>query len=171
MRNNKGVTRIMLVITVIVLLRLTTFAICYSNDIGPEAKLASAYNSLSEIRRACMEAQSSIALKPDEYDIYYFFGKNIHDDGSNVEDIAKRCGLKRVDDFGKNTYKITPENDDEVKRRLNRLELSTVNAAYIVDLDNNKYYVVDGIKRKTEDYVYEYREIEQLYDILTESGK
>ena len=167
--NNKGVTMMMLVITVIVLIILTSFAIFYSNDIGPEAKLATAYNSMSEIKRAFQEAESTIELKPDEYDEYDFFGKTIYEDGSNVSDLEARCGLDPSEHFSAKTYKITPENDDEVKRRVNALEISTVNAYYIADIGNNKYYIVDGVKRKTQDTVYEYSDILKLYDILTNS--
>ncbi len=169
-KNNKGVTIMMLVVTIIVLIIVTSFAIFYSNNIAPEAKLATAYTSLSQIKKACMEAQASIALKPDEYDEYYFFGKNLSQDGSNKSDIAARCGLLDVSELGERSYKITPENDDEVKRRIKRLEISTVNDGFIVDLDNGKYYILGGVKRKTQDVVYEYREIEKLYEMLTTSG-
>ena len=178
MLNNKGVTIVMLVITIIVLLLLTAFAVFYSTNIAPEARIAAAYNSLKEIRRVCNEAVSSVDLRPDKYEEYDFFGKNIFQDGSNVEDYATRCGLSSSADFGKagetdnnkrRVYKITPENDPEVKRRIQALELSAVSRSYIIDLDNSKYYLVDGIKRKTGELLYEYKDIQGMYEMLTDS--
>lgn len=170
MRNNRGVTLIMLVITVIVLIMLTTFAVYYSQDIAPEARLATAYSSLKEVKTACMEAKSAIELRPDLYDEYDFFGKNIFLDGSDVEDLAKRCGLTSSDEFSKeHTYKISPELDDENKRRIEKLEISSVDRIYICDIENNNYYLVNGVKRKTGSMYYEYKDIQYMYEMLTET--
>ncbi len=169
--NNKGVTMMLLVVTVIVLLMITSFAIYYSNNIAPEARLARAYNSLSEIRKACLQAQSSIELKPELYDEYYFFGKSIYQDGSNVADIEARCNLGG-EHFSERTYLLTSDNDDEIKRRIQRLEISTVDGYYVADLGNRKYYIIDGVKRKgQDDRVYEFNEIQQLYKVLFTSFK
>ncbi len=169
--NNKGVTMMLLVVTIIVLLMLTSFAVYYSNDIAPEAKLAKTYNSLTEVRKACQQALSTIELKPDDYDEYYFFGKSIYQDGSNVADIEARCNLGG-EHFSERTYIFTPENDDEIKRRIQRLELSTVDGYYVADLENRNYYVIDGVKRKGQDErVYEYNDIQKLYNVLTAVGR
>ena len=173
LNNNKGITMMMLIITVIVLIMLTYFAVFYSSNIAPEARIASAYNSMKEIKKACMEAETSIELRPDLYDEYDFFGKTIFEDGSDTEDIAKRCGLTNASAFTPRTYKITPEDDEEVRRRLQALEISNVNRSFIIDLGSgdgigSKYYVVDGVKRKNDEVLYEFKDIEALYEMLTD---
>ncbi len=171
--NQKGVTMMMLVITIIVLIMLTYIAVFYSSNVAPEARIAAAYNSLKEIKKACMEAETSIELRPDLYDEYDFFGKTIFEDGSNTQDLAKRCGLSSDSEFGPRTYKFTPDKDEDVMRRLQALELSSISRSYVVDLGTSggigsKYYVVDGVKRKNDVILYEFKDIEGLYEMLTE---
>lgn len=186
--NKKGVTIIMLVITIIVLLLLTTLAIFYSNNIAPESQIAVAYSSLREIKRACEEAEHSVLINPDKYDEYDFFGKTIFEDGSDVNEIATRCGLTGENDFKHDedgelvpnkVYMIIPLKDDnesgDIRRRIRALDLSRVTGYYIVDLTTDSYYVLDGVKRKDGDYpndkLYEYREIQRMYEMLTKSEK
>lgn len=168
--NNQGVSIITLVLTIIVMLMVTSFAVYYSTNITPEARVASIYTSLKEVRRACMEAKSSIVLRPDLYDEFDFFGKSIFTDGSDVEDIAKKCGLTSSDKFSQSTYKVSPKIDDENKRRVEKLEISNVDREYICDIGNNKYYVLGGVKRQTGEISYEYNDIESMYNLLTETN-
>ena len=168
---NKGVTIIMLVITIIVLILLALFAVYYSTDIAPEARIASAYNSLKEIRTACTEAKSRIEIYPEQYDEYDFFGKSIRDTLSESEqnELAQKCGLTSKDDFSDSTYVISGEDDDEIKRRIQNLELSNINREFVCDIGNNNFYVYGGVKRKTGETFYEYKDIAAMYDILTET--
>lgn len=176
LKNNHGVTIVMLVITVIILLMLTAFAVFYSNNIAPEARVAAAYSSLKSIKDACEQAVADVELRPDQYDEFYFFGKTITRevaDGiitqSEFDDYATKCGLSSASDFGERTYRITPESDQGVKERLKKIELSRISSSYIVDLDNDKYYIVGGVKRKTGDFYYEYKDIQRMYEMLTKS--
>ena len=193
--NNKGITIIMLIITIIVLLLLTSLAIFYSNNIAPESQIAVAYSNLREIKRACEEAKFSIEINPDVHNKYDYFGKTIYEqkdkngDPLDIADIKQRCGLNPADptDGFSNTdgdvYLIAPlteDNEDgDISRRLKALGLSRITNSYIVDLDHDDYYVLGGVKRKSYEYLsgdninnttlYEYREIQKLYEMLTKS--
>jgi uncharacterized protein YpmB len=180
MKNNKGITIIMLVITIIIILILTSFAVFYSTNIAPEAKIAAAFSSLKEIKSACQRAQNEVELFPDQLDEYYFFGKNIVDEkpeGKTADEWAVRCGLTSKADFGLSgdrTYYIcapTNKNDpnySNMKRRTEKLELSNLNSMeFIVDLEKDKYYIVDGVRRDIHKEAYEYTDVELLYSMLT----
>lgn len=176
LKNNHGVTIVMLVITVIILLMLTAFAVFYSNNIAPEARVAAAYSSLKEIKDRCEGAVADVEERPEQYDEFYFFGKTITRevaDGiitqSELDDYAIKCGLSDASEFGERTYRITPGEDQSVKARIKALELSSISGSYIVDLDNDKYYIVGGVKRKTGDFFYEYKDIQRMYEMLTKS--
>ena len=96
--------------------------------------------------------------------LYYFFGRNVQTDGSDLIEIQEKCGGVTLSE---RSYKISDSTDDENKRRLENLEISKINNTFIVDLENKKYYILDGVKKADGNKVYEYREIELSYDMLT----
>ena len=136
-KNNKGVTLVMLVITIILMLILASFAIYYSNDVAPEASLAAAFSSLKEIKNACNRAILEIEMDPSTYDEYYFFGDNIQKEGHDVSAVAIKCGAI-PSDFSDRTYRISNDGTDANKRRLTNLEISSISDTYIVDLENQE---------------------------------
>ncbi len=171
LRNNKGVTVTMLVITIVLMIMIASFAVFYSQDVAPEAKLAAAYSSLKEIKNACDRAILEIELDPSTYDEYYFFGNNIKKDGSNVAKLAQKCGVTQ-DAFSDRTYNIANDDSADNKRRIDRLEISSISEDYVIDLENEKYYIVGGVKRSNGAIVYEFRDIELMYDMIrATSGK
>ena len=171
LRNNKGVTVTMFVITIVLMILIASFAVFYSQDVAPEAKLAAAYSSLKEIRDACNRAILEIELDPSTYDEYYFFGNNIRKDGSNLTKLAERCGVV-PDAFSERTYNIANDDTADNKRRIERLEISSISESYVVDLENEKYYIVGGVKRANGEIVFEFRDIELMYDMIrATSGK
>ena len=54
------------------------------------------------------------------------------------------------------------------KRILENLELKGITSTYVVDLENNNYYIVGGAERVDGSTVYEYKEIVTAYDILVD---
>jgi hypothetical protein len=174
MKNNKGVTMIMLVITIILMILIASFAVYYSNNIGPEARLAAQYSSLKEVKAACDNAIIQMELDPDNLDEFYFFGHAIdyldkHDeltlDGKKVsyDEVMKRCNTNK---FSGRTYVIVNDGTNESQLRLSHLELSNVSYNYVVDLDYQKYYLVDGVKDSSNQFVYELSDIEKAYSNL-----
>ena len=171
LKNNKGVTVTMLVITIVLMIMIASFAVFYSQDIAPEARLASTYSSLKEIKSACDRAILEIELDPSTYDEYYFFGNSIDKDGSNKDKLADKCGVT-PETFSSRTYNIANDDTEDNKRRIERLEISSISESYVVDLENEKYYVVGGVKRSNGDVVYEFKDIELMYDMIrSTSGK
>ena len=168
--NNKGVTMMLLVVTIILMIIIAFLAVFYSQNVAPEARIASAYSSLNTVRETC---KGITLLYNSTNDEYYYFGKNIkleHTD-SEVADYAERCGVSSFD--GDRVYLINPFSDkEEDKRRIKNLELSNLSEEFIVDLDNDKYYIVDGVSRNnsTNDVKYEYKDIKVLYDMVKSYG-
>ena len=174
LKSNKGVSLIMLVITIILMIILASYAVYYSYNIAPEAKLAAAFTSLKEIKNACNRAILEIEMDPSNYDEYYFFGDSIQKEENDtgvsgfVQKLAEKCGVT-ADDFSERTYLISNDGTDASKRRLVNLEISSISESYIVDLENEKYYILGGVKRANKEYVYEYRDIELMYDMITKT--
>ena len=173
MQSNKGVSMIMLIITVIMMAIIVSFAVFYSQNITPEAKLASAYSSMKTVKDACDNAEGFISLNPNEYDDYFFFGKSIHNALSTdqVTNIATEFGID-AGDLSERTYMIEPidraDDSKEAKRKLENLELKGIEDTYIVDLDNKKYYLVGGIENIEGIKLYEYSEILKGYSMLVD---
>lgn len=169
LKNNKGVSLIMLVIAVIMMIIIVSFAVFSSKNTTPEAKLAAAYTSLKAVKDASTNALMLIEINPDEYDEYDFFGHNIQFNNSDLElnNIKQDCGIATTgEEFSNRTYKIAPATNDEEKRILEKLDLKGITATYIVDLENNKYYILGGVERVDGGTLYEYREIETSYQML-----
>lgn len=169
LNDKKGVSILMLIIAVVMMAMIVSFAVYYSEDTTPEAKLASAYSSLKVIKDACDNAETLIELNPKEYDDYYFFGYSIkHNITSETEldEYAQNCGLESSLDFSDRTFMIKPAETDEEERILKNLELKGVSSIYVVDLDNKKYYIVGGTKRIDGGELYEYKDIVKAYEML-----
>ncbi len=159
----------MLVITIILMIILSSYAIYYSENIAPEAKLGAAYTSLTNIKGACERALNEIAMGADDVNEFYFFGNNIRTDGTDLDDLAKRCGLESSELFGTRTYLIGIEDTPENQRRVANLEITGMKQSYVVDLDNEKYYVLDGVRKADKAMVYEYKDIKSSYQMLSKT--
>lgn len=174
LNNQKGITIIMLVIAVIMMIIIVSFAVFNAPKSTEEAKIAKAYTSLKTIKEACENALYYIEINPTEYDEYYFFGGNIQHkitngmiSGIDLGETAIKFGLASESDFSPRTYIIKPASNDEEQRILKNLELKGVEETYIVDLENEKYYVLNGVTRGEESRVYEYKDILLSYEMLT----
>ena len=159
----------MLIIAVVMMAIIVSFAVFFSQDTTPEAKLASAYSSLKVIKDACDNAETLIELNPAEYDDYYFFGYNIQHnitDAAELNEYATKCGLASSVNFSDRTFIIKPAETDEEERILKNLELKGVSSTYVVDLDNEKYYIVGGAEKVDGEKLYEYKAIIRAYEML-----
>ncbi len=185
-KSNKGISLIMLVITIAMILIIVSIAVFSSKSNTPEAKLASAFVSLQAVREACKNAENLIEINPDEYNYEYFFGHNLFEriEGANKEQTItnliseKGIGITReeFDHFSNKTYVIKSKDDQIVLENqdyhqedlvvLERLDLNGVSETYIVDLENGLYYLVGGTGRPDSTKVYEYRDIENTYELL-----
>lgn len=171
MKNNKGVSIIMLVITIAMMAIIVSFSVFSSKNITPEARLAAAYANIKTVKDACDNAMTMIEINPVEYDEYYFFGDNIQTlmTATNLESIIADCGLTSTADISERTYVINYTDSDNNKRILERLELKGVENTYIVDLENEKYYILHGAERSDGNKVYEYKDILRAYQMLTDN--
>ena len=174
LNNNKGISLIMLVITVLMMAIIVSFAVFSSRNITPESKLAAAYASVKAVKDACDNAVNLIEINPNEYDEYYFFGQNIHElmSESELQELLTKFGFEDFSNpnevISKRTYLIKNTSSDNDKRMLERLELNNVSSTYLVDLENEKYYILNGVERVDDVAIYEYRDILKEYNILVE---
>jgi len=175
LKSNNGVSMIMLVITIIMMAVIVSFAVFSSKNITPESKLAAAYSSLKTVKDACDNALNLIEINPNEYDEYYFFGQNVQNllSESELQSILTDCGLGVSPDpntvISSRSYLIKSSKDSETSQRmLERLELKGVTSTYLVDLENEKYYIVNGVERVDGEEVYEYKDVLRAYNMLTD---
>lgn len=175
-KSNSGISLIMLVITIVMMAIIVSFAVFSTQNTSDEAKFVSAYSSLKAVKDAVEDAEGLIEINPSLYDDYYFFGNEIKysiKDESEKEQLAKDCGLESIDQFGERTFLIGKGETEEEKRILENLELKGISNKYVVDLDNDKYYLVNGISHKKSDdseeteTLYEYRDMLMVYELLT----
>lgn len=77
MKNIKGITLIEVVITIIILLIITSFALFYSLEVTKESRLTKLYNEINVVKDAINEAMVLIEVNPGIYNEEYFFGPNV----------------------------------------------------------------------------------------------
>ncbi len=180
MRNNKGVTMMMLIITIIMLFILISISVYSSQRTSSEAKFTSIYESLLNVKSACNNALNLIEVSyatgedgdGEIIDEFYFFGNTVMQEGLDIVELKEKCGLPSDDSgsgdvLGSRTYLIENTRDESDKRRLERLGIKNLSIKVVADLDNDKYYVYDGAKRKDDAYkVYELNDFIKSYDTL-----
>lgn len=160
--NQKGITLIQLVITIIVIVIITSFAVFQGSNVTTEATIAKEYESIKEIKKAVEQALQMIEINPKEYKESEIFGVPLsNNDKKNYYD---RIGLTSANELSDRTYIITKDNQEKFQ-----LEKINEEQVYIVDLDKEKYYILDGVQRDNRDIVYEYTDILKTYNML--SGK
>lgn len=158
--NQKGVTLIQLVITIIIIVILTSFAVFQGSNVTTEATIAKEYESIKEIKKAVEQTLQMIEINPDAYKEREIFGVALSN--SDKQKYYARIGLASANELSNRTYVITMENQEKFE-----LEKISEEQIYIVDLDNEKYYILDGVQRDGRDIVYEYTDILKMYNMLS----
>lgn len=158
--NKKGVTLIQLVITIVVMLIIASFAVFQGGNVTTEATIAKEYESLKEVKKAVEQTVLLMEINPETYIERELFGIPL--DTEEKQSYYKRLGLTNVADLSDRTYTVTQENQKNFE-----LEKIIEGKVYVVDLDNEKYYLLDGIQRENLGKAYEYKDILKMYNMLT----
>lgn len=150
LRSERGVTLVQVIVTMVIVIIIASFAIWYSKNTSTEAKLTRLYNEITTVKEACNDAIVINELNPTEYPISKLFTKKW------TSEPLSEFGI----DAGADTddlYVITPDNADG-------LELEKIKNTYIYDMKNDKLYIQGGFSRIDQDTVeYEYTDIVRLY--------
>lgn len=158
--NKKGITLIQLVITIVVMLIIASFAVFQGGNVTTEATIVKEYESIKEVKKAVEQTVLLIEMNPETYIERELFGIAL--DEAEKQSYYKRVGLTLADDLSDRAYIITKANQKNFE-----LEKIPDGKIYIVDLDNEKYYLVDGIQREDSKKAYEYKDILRMYNTLT----
>lgn len=158
--NKKGITLIQLVITIVVMLIIASFAVFQGGNVTTEATIVKEYESIKEVKKAVEQTVLLIEMNPETYIERELFGIAL--DEAEKQSYYKRVGLTLADDLSDRAYTVTKENQKNFE-----LEKIPDGKIYIVDLDNEKYYLVDGIQRENSEKAYEYKDILRMYNMLT----
>ena len=150
LRNERGVTLVQVIVTMVIVIIIASFAIWYSKNTSTEAKLTRLYNEITTVKEACNDARVINELNPTEYPISKLFTKKWTSEP--LSEFGVDAGAD-TDDL----YVITPDNADG-------LELEKIKNTYIYDMKNDKLYIQGGFSRIDQDTVeYEYTDIVRLY--------
>lgn len=153
----KGISLIQLVIVIILLIVLASFALLSSDEVTLEARIGRDYASLKNVKTAVENYIPLMDVNPDEYGEEKIFTTKF-----NSDDYAK-IGLSSASELSERTYVINVDN----QKNLN-IDSITEERTYVVDLSNKKYYILDGIEREEGSKVYEYMDVLKLYNLLSE---
>ncbi|MBQ9266876.1 MAG: hypothetical protein IJ217_01095 [Clostridia bacterium] len=154
MRNERGVTLASVIVAIIIIIIIASFAIWYSSNTSTEAKLARAYAEVHSVKEAYENAKTLNEINPTTYPISSLFEPVTE---SWLQSNYARIGLFSPDAGADNLYLITPDN-------AYKIELEKILGEYVVDMATDKVYLVDGFYRNNENsIVYEFKDIEMLY--------
>ncbi len=155
MRNDKGISLLQVLISIIIIIMISSFAILYSSHTSTEAKLARLYSEMSAVKDAYKNALMLNELNPDEYSLETLFPDKVTNEW--ISDNYARIGFSSKPSEAIGWYLITPENAENI-------ELEKVQGTYVIDNTNDLIYLLDGFSREgQEETVYEYEDILKLY--------
>lgn len=155
--NQKGITLIQLVITIVVMIILASMAIFQGGNVTTEAMIAREYESLREVKKAVEQTVLLMEMNPEDYKEEEIFGGSISKDA-----YYKRVGLTSSDELSDRTYSISKSNEKNFE-----LDKIPDEKVYIVDLENKKYYILDGVQKEDGEIIYEYKDILKIYNMLS----
>ena len=157
--SQKGVSLMQLIITIVLIIVLASLAVLNSGEVADEATIAKEFESMKMVKNAVDNSVMLIELNPDKYVEAEIFGARMGDSRNNY---YKKIGLSDVSELSDRTYLIDQTNQHKLS-----LEKIPEGKIYIVDLENENYYVVGGIQREGGDLVYEYKDILKAYNLLS----
>lgn len=155
--NQKGITLIQLVITIVVMIILASMAIFQGGNVTTEAMIAREYESLREVKKAVEQTVLLMEMNPEDYKEEEIFGGSI-----SKAAYYKRVGLTSSDELSDRTYSISKSNEKNFE-----LDKIPDEKVYIVDLENKKYYILDGVQKEDGEIIYEYKDILKIYNMLS----
>lgn len=157
---NQGITILQIVITIVVMMIIATYAILYSQGTPTEAKLSKIYTEIKEIKSVLVEASSL---------------NNIRKQGENLN-IYEEILIPKVDNLeyqnviGEGNTKEYYYLDFTSSRKLeNVFELENIGNDYLLEYDTMNIYLVKGVGIKSgsdEIKVYKADDIEKHYNNL-----
>ena len=106
--NQKGITLIQLVITIVVMIILASMAIFQGGDAVTEAMIAREYESLREVKKAVEQTVLLMEMNPEDYKEEEIFGGTISKNA-----YYKRVGLVSADELSDRTYSISNSNQEK----------------------------------------------------------
>lgn len=157
---NQGITILQIVITIVVMMILGTYAILYSQGTPTEAKLAKIYTEIKEIKSTLIEANSLNNIKK-QGDVL-----NIYEEIT----IPKVNNVEYQDVIGAGNTKEYYYMDFTSSRKLeNVLEVENISNDYLLEADTMNIYLIKGVGIKSgnsETKVYKADDIEKHYNNL-----
>lgn len=147
MRNNKGITLVALVVTVIIALIILGISITSSTDVFQKSKTADYITYMNLVK-----ARAEVVFEEEIFSV----GNIQTGESTNITDVKKIDGESEATDFDKkiNNYTNTP-NSDIGFIKWNGEELASQGIDKSI-LNNNEYFVIifDSEKMETIDVIY-----------------
>lgn len=153
-----GISLIQVIIAVILIIIITSFALWYASNTSSEVKLARVYSEISSVREAYKNAIVLNELNSETYPLDELFETTsityLNSNYSNEE--VKFLQLNSVSSTD-TLYLVKPDN-------AKKLELEKIELEYVIDDTTGNIYLIGGFLRDSDSNpVYEFKEIEYLY--------
>jgi hypothetical protein len=162
-KNNKGISAVSLMITIVVIIIIAGYSLFFSRDTVIEAQVAKAYSEIQEMQ----DATKALSLD-SSYAREYLAGYELED----ISDMNERVGNKLRE--GKQYYYIGYADEsvtDVMKQSLNEvLGVRNIEGSYIIsvgDIGEIDVFLVDGININDK-FCYTYEEIHKEYVNVTQ---
>ena len=156
-KKNTGITMIQMVITIVMLVLIAGFSIYNSSDTIAETKAATAYQEITEVKKAVMEY---VVLHEDKEDLQLFRLDSL----SGFPTIASFYTDEENQEFYYLNYKADATLLNEI------LETRNVTSNYIVnvkDLNNVEIFLTGGIKMGNQICYTDKQILEKYNDIFS----
>ena len=154
-KNNKGISLIQLIVAIIIMMIITSFALWYASNTSTEAKLARIYAEIKTVKEAYENAIILNEVSEGTYDLESL--------STTEESIISQFGadetadlLSEITDKSK-LYLVTPENAKE-------LEIEKLTMEYVIDGKTGEVYIIGGFARANENPKYSASQITKLYE-------
>lgn len=157
-KNEKGITLIQVVIAVVMITLIASFAVLNSNDTAVETRIAKAYNEIIEVKKAIIELKM---LDEDELKIVL--------SGDKLENLDGYTNLSSYNKPDQEYYILEFENNDKKDMLLDTLELRNIENNYIVnikDIENIEIFLEKGVKVRNEVFYSDDEIIEKYKNIF-----
>lgn len=159
-KNEKGITLIQVVIAVVMLTLIASFAVLNSNDTAVETRIAKAYNEIIEVKKAVIELKM---LDEDELKMVL--------SGDKIDSLDEYPNLASYNKPDQEYYVLKFENEDKKDILLDTLELRNIENNYIVnikDIENIEVFFEKGVRVRNEVFYSDDEIIEKYKNIFAE---
>ena len=160
MADNKGVSLVQVIIAIVIIIIITSFAIWYASNTSTEAKLTRIYAEITAVKEGYDNAKMLNEVNSTAYDFSKIESSEVYIKG-NYESKEIEF-MDKISDTSE-LYLVTPDNAKEI-------EVEKIVFDYVIDGKTGNVYLIGGYESRLDEnlknnvtVVYEYKDIVREY--------